>query len=156
MPCQLRSPLERFFSVLGASLSRAPSPNRLHTTRTHECPCPLTQEGDGGTNGLDTCSGGSSLVKSDIVFECNETILKQHEVLKREVQICLSMLSTVKIWIQVSSLSRSLSLTFLSLSLSLPTSLPPSSLPPSLSVSLPSASLPSSLVPSSLTLTHTL
>lgn len=43
----------------------------------------------------------SSLIKSDIVFECNEVILKQQAILKREIQDCLKMLSTVKIWIQL-------------------------------------------------------
>lgn len=56
----------------------------------------LEQEGDSGGD-----SGGSSLVKSDIAFDCNETILKQQEILKREIQDCLQMLSKVKIWIQV-------------------------------------------------------
>jgi len=44
---------------------------------------------------------GSSLVKSDIIFDCNETILKQQDILKREIQDCLQLLSKVKIWIQV-------------------------------------------------------
>ena len=42
-------------------------------------------------------------MKSDIAFDCNETILKQQEILKREIQDCLQMLSKVKIWIQVCS-----------------------------------------------------
>ena len=42
-------------------------------------------------------------MKSDIAFDCNETILKQQEILKREIQDCLQMLSKVKIWIQVGS-----------------------------------------------------
>lgn len=52
------------------------------------------QDGEAGTE-------GSSLVKSDIIFDCNETILKQQDILKREIQDCLQMLSKVKIWIQV-------------------------------------------------------
>lgn len=40
-------------------------------------------------------------VKSDIVFECNETVLKQQAIVKKEIQDCLEMLSKVKIWIQL-------------------------------------------------------
>jgi hypothetical protein len=46
-------------------------------------------------------SATSDLIKNDVIFECNETVLKQQEILKREIQDCLQMLSKVKIWIQV-------------------------------------------------------
>ena len=57
----------------------------------------MEQEAENGVGHSST----SDLIKNDIVFECNETVLKQQEILKREIQDCLQVLSKVKIWIQV-------------------------------------------------------
>ena len=65
---------------------------------------PAHSRGQDAENGL---SEISHCVKSDLVFECNEIILKQQEILKSEIQHCLQMLSKVKIWIQVRAPGRS-------------------------------------------------
>jgi hypothetical protein len=57
----------------------------------------VEQEAENGVGHSST----SDLIKNDILFECNQTVLKQQEILKREIQDCLQVLSKVKIWIQV-------------------------------------------------------
>mmetsp|Transcript_65748 Transcript_65748/g.161858 ORF Transcript_65748/g.161858 Transcript_65748/m.161858 type:complete len:262 (-) Transcript_65748:155-940(-) len=46
-------------------------------------------------------AGTGDLVKSDMVSEVNETIMKQQMLLKKEIQQCLQHVTKVKIWIQL-------------------------------------------------------